>query len=298
MSVPAAYLGVIVIWTTTPLAIKWSGEGSHFLFAVTARMFIGAVLSLVLLRATRTPLPWHRKARHTYLTCGLGIYGAMTLTYWAAQYVPSGLISVIFGLAPIVTGLLAALLLGEKNLTPPKLLGMLFGLAGLAVVFGDGAILEGRAAWGIAGVLAATLIHCASAVWIKRIGAGIPALASTAGGVTVATVLLQTTWIALDTQLPVEVTAKAAWSIVYLGMACSVLGFSLYYFLLKHAEATKVALITLITPVSALLLGNRLNGEALTPGIVQGTGTILLGLVMFQYGENWLRRARRVGGNP
>jgi len=293
MSVPAAYLSVILIWTTTPLAIKWSCEGSHFLFAVTARMFMAAVLSLILLRATRTPLPWHRKARETYLVIGLSIYGAMTLTYWAAQFIPSGWISVIFGMTPIMTGLLAALLLGEKNLTPAKLLGMTLGIGGLAIVFGTGTVLDGQAGWGVAAVLGAMLIHCGTAVWIKRIDAGIPALASTAGGVTVATFLLQTTWIALDTGLPVQVTSRAAWSILYLGLAGSVLGFSLYYYLLKHAEATRVALITLITPVSALLLGRVFNNEPITPGVILGTATILSGLVLFQYGESWLCRERR-----
>ena len=45
MSVPAAYLGIILIWSTTPLAVKWSGEGPGYLFGVTARMVIGALLS-------------------------------------------------------------------------------------------------------------------------------------------------------------------------------------------------------------------------------------------------------------
>ena len=117
MSVPAAYFSIILIWTTTPLAIKWSAEGSHFLFAVSARMMIGMVMSLCLLWLTRTPLPWGRKARRTYLAVGLGVYGALGLTYWGAQFIPSGLISLIFGLTPVMTGLLATLLLGERNLT-------------------------------------------------------------------------------------------------------------------------------------------------------------------------------------
>lgn len=292
MSVPAAYLGVILIWMTTPLAIKWSAEGSHFLFAFTARMWIGAVLSLALLWLSRTPFPWHRKARFTYLAVGLGIYGALGLSYWGARYIPSGLISVIFGLSPLMTGLLAAVLLGEKNLTPTRLAGMVLGLSGLALVFGGGTSLGAQAGQGVAAVVAAMLIHCASAVWVKRIGAGIPALASTAGGVLVATFLLQTTWIALDTRLPPLVTARAAWSILYLGMAGSVLGFSLYYFLLKQVEATRVALITLVTPVLALLLGNLLNAEPLTAALVGGTGLILLGLVSFQFGELVVARFR------
>ena len=46
MSVPLAYIGVIIIWSTTPLAIKWSGGDAGFLFGVTARMLIGLLFSL------------------------------------------------------------------------------------------------------------------------------------------------------------------------------------------------------------------------------------------------------------
>ena len=66
-----------------------------------------------------------------------------------------------------------------------------------------------------------------------------------------------------DTPLPHAIPARAAVSIVYLGIIGSVLGFALYYYVLRHVEATRVALITLITPVIALLLGHGLNGEPL-----------------------------------
>ncbi len=296
MSVPTAYLGVILIWTTTPLAIKWSAAGSHFLFAVTARMWIAAALGLLLLRISRTPFPWHRKARQTYLAIGLGIFGALGLTYWGSQYVPSGLISVIFGLAPLMTGLLASLLLGEKNLSPVKIAGMLLGLGGLMIVFGNNTATGAHELRGIGAVLLAMMIHCASAVRVKQLAATVPALASTVGGVLVATFLLQTSWILLDLRLPVHISAVAGWSILYLGVAGSVLGFSLYFYLLKRIEATRVALITLITPVLALMLGSLLNGETLTPGILSGTAVILLGLVCFQFGDSWIRDRRRCSG--
>ncbi|MBU2479196.1 MAG: EamA family transporter, partial [Gammaproteobacteria bacterium] len=46
MSMPAAFLGVILIWSTTPLAIQWSSEGGGFLFGVAARMWLGALFCL------------------------------------------------------------------------------------------------------------------------------------------------------------------------------------------------------------------------------------------------------------
>ena len=50
MSIPAAYLGIILIWSTTPLAVKWSGEGPGYLFGVSARMAIGTLLCLLLVQ--------------------------------------------------------------------------------------------------------------------------------------------------------------------------------------------------------------------------------------------------------
>jgi hypothetical protein len=66
MSVPAAYLGVILIWSTTPLAIQWSAQGTSFSFAVMSRMLIGWVVCLLLMRATRTAFPFAPAARRLY----------------------------------------------------------------------------------------------------------------------------------------------------------------------------------------------------------------------------------------
>ena len=95
MSVRAAYIGVILIWSTTPLAIKWSSEPGGFLFGLTGRMLLGVVVSLALVGLLRIRLPWHREARRTYLAAGFGLFGSMLLVYWSSQYIPSGWMSVL-----------------------------------------------------------------------------------------------------------------------------------------------------------------------------------------------------------
>lgn len=109
MSVPAAYLGVVLIWSTTPLAIKWSSEGTGFLFGVASRMLLGMLICLALIVLLNRRMRWCHGARLTYLVAGIGLWGAMTSVYWSAQFIPSGLISVLFGLNPVVTGLMAAI---------------------------------------------------------------------------------------------------------------------------------------------------------------------------------------------
>ncbi|MFN2310206.1 MAG: DMT family transporter, partial [Gammaproteobacteria bacterium] len=292
MSVPMAFIGVILIWSTTPLAIQWSSEGGGFLFGVAARMWLGALVCLALMGLLGVPLPRHGAALRTYLAAGLGIFGAMFCVYWGAQFIPSGLISVLYGLTPMVTGLLAAVWLQERAFSPARLLGMLLGLGGLAVIFGRGLIAQEIAVPGVLGVLASVVLHAVSSVWVKRIGADVSAMAVAGGGLLVAAPLYLLVWLLLDGAAPAALTPRAGAAIVYLGLMGSVVGFVLFYYVLKRMAASRIALITLVTPVLALWLGHAVNGEAIDAPIVAGSALILAGLVAHQWGD----RLRARGG--
>ena len=108
MSVPAAYITVILIWSTTPLAIKWSGDEVGFLFGITSRMVLGVVTGLLVAAMFSIKIPLHAEARRTYVSAGLGIFVALLSVYWASRFIPSGWVSVLFGFAPMVTGVMAA----------------------------------------------------------------------------------------------------------------------------------------------------------------------------------------------
>lgn len=283
MSVSVAYFAIILIWATTPLALQWSTQGVDFAFAVLARMLIGVVIAGLLVLVWRIGMPLHSRARKAYLVAGLGLFGAMALTYWAARYVHSGLISVLFGVSPVMTGILAALWLGERSLTPLRLVGMVLAACGLATIFIHGDSLgDEHALTGLAALLVAVFIYSGSLVWLKRINDDSPPLATTVGSLLVSLPLFGLVWLASDGHLPAMVPPRSGAAIVYLGVFGSVIGFALYYYVIKHLEASKVALITLITPVLALLLGNLLNGENIGLRLWLGTGLILFGLSVHQ----------------
>lgn len=284
MSVPVAYLGIILIWSTTPLAVQWSTQGAGFAFAVFARMAIGAALAAFLVTAWRIGLPLHAKARRSYLAGGLGIFGAMTLTYWGARHVHSGLISVLFGLTPLMTSVLASVWLKEKALSPLRLAGMALGIAGLATIFaqGDG-VGDAQAGDGLAALVLAVFFYSASLVWLKRIGDDSHALSTTAGTLAVSLPFFALVWWFAEGSLPAALPVRTEAAIVYLGVFGSVLGFALYYYVIGRMDAGRVALITLITPVLALLLGQVLNGEQIGPRVWLGAGLITIGLVLHQW---------------
>jgi drug/metabolite transporter (DMT)-like permease len=153
-----------------------------------------------------------------------------------------------------------------------------------------------RAGVGIVAVLLSTLLHAASAVWVKRLSGGVPALAVTGGGLSVAAPAFVLTWFIFDGVWPQELPARAGFAILYLALFGSVLGFFWYYYLLGRVTAVRVNLVTLVTPVTALLLGHCLNDEILLPSVWAGTGLILGGLGLHQLASRTVRRGRNAAG--
>jgi drug/metabolite transporter (DMT)-like permease len=287
------FLVVILIWSTTPLAVKWSAEGTGFIFGVSARMVIGMMMLIVLAFVKRVPVPINRQAILTYLAAGLGIYGAMISVYWGAQYIQSGFISVLFGLTPILTGGLAFFVLKERGWTIFKLLGVAFSLVGLTVIFGHSIDFGSVAVYGIAAVVLSVFIHSLSAVLLKKIHGELSSLSVTTGGMLVATPAYVITWLAIDGKLPSVIPDYALWSIIYLGVIATAIGFNLYFFILKHLQASQVALLTLITPVIALWIGQLFNHEHIGVNAWFGSILILMGMGVYQWAHLlpvfWLR---------
>ncbi len=292
MSVPAAYLGIILIWSTTPLAIKWSSAGAGFLFAVTARMALGAAVCLLLVRLLRIDMPWHREARRAYLAAASGIFGAMLCTYWGAQFIPSGLISVLFGLTPLVTGVAAAYWLDERALSPVRVFGILLAIGGLGLIFLAGHALANIGWQGIIAVLLGVVIQSLSAVWVKRTHAQLHPMALNTGALLLALAAYLLTWAVADGHLPATLDRRTVGAIGYLGLLGTVVGFNLYFYVLQRLSAGVIAIVTLITPVLALLLGSIVNGERVDMRVWQGTLLILTGLLIYQWGGLLLRRLR------
>jgi drug/metabolite transporter (DMT)-like permease len=168
---------------------------------------------------------------------------------------------------------------------------MLLGVLGLFLVFG-GALSSGSTA-GLIALLLAVSAQSLGLVWLKRIDDDSPPLAMTLGILVVALPLFFGAWWLIDGQLPIAIPERAVAATVYLAVFGSVLGFALYYYLIKYMEAGRIALITLITPVIALLLGNGLNNEVVLPQVWLGTASIVLGLCLHRWGGQWLKAVAR-----
>jgi len=270
VSVPISYLSVILIWSTTPLAIKWSGHDVGFQFGVAARMLIGLIALSVLLRLMKITFPWHKKARTIYLITGLTLYVSMSFVYWAAQHIPSGWISVVFGLSPIFTSVMASVILKDARLSGARLFGMALGLIGLAVVFVESISISTAAIMGVTATFFSAATQSLGSVLLKQQKPDFHPIAITAGSIVVALPLFLLNCVAAG-GWPEIITLKSSLAIMYLGLIGSAIGFPIYFYLLKKMNPERVAIITLITPVTALLLGSLFNGEIISHKVWTGT---------------------------
>lgn len=292
--VSAAFLSVVLIWSTTPLGIVWSSESVHPTMAVLLRMMIALSLGSLILLITRIRLPLSKTAIKLYGVSSIGIVGGMLLSYFSARYLASGTMSLIFGLSPLISGLLAQRLLGEAKFGPMKLLALAMAFIGLGIVCSSKLSLGSDSWIGLMLILTAVFLFSLSGVLIKTIKINIHPIASTVGALAFSTPIFALAWLIFDGTLPIETwQQRSLWSILYLGVFGSLIGFIAYFYILQNLKASTVSLVTLITPVFAMMLGARLNGETITDALVIGAIFVISGLGLYQFGETTLDSIKR-----
>ena len=303
MSVYLAYATVIVIWATTPLAIKLSNDSLLPMASVSLRFMLAVAIAL--------PVCWLLKRgpflniRHCklYFFSALGIFPNMPLIYFAVQYIPSGLVAVLFGLTPFITGLLAKPLLGENLLTREKLLALLLACVGLVVIFREQVAVNEQALLGLSLMALSAIIFSLSNVLVRRItqqmtasGETLNSFQQVCGSMVFALPGLLLCWLASDRSmlsgLP-EFSATSLWSLLYLSVMASLVGFVAYFRVLTTMSMGLVSLIPLITPVLAMLLGALLAGESVSANALLGCAIILTGLGWYQGLQKSVQRLLR-----
>lgn len=271
-------LFLTLLWSTTPLAIKWSVTGMPFSLAVTARFTLAALVVWLLVQLRRHASFTSRALWRSGLIAGTASATSMLCTYWASQHVSSGLVAVLFGLIPLMTALFAWLWLGERLLAG-ELGAIVCGLSGLAVIFA-GHLHSGPGGWlGVAVILLAVALQSAGAVLLKRHSEGQSASAINTCALLVCAMITGGFWLFGGTPLPqAPPEPRTLAAILYLAIVGSALGFSVYYKLIQNCRPISVALISLVTPASALWLGHAVNHETVSAQLATGSVLILAGL--------------------
>lgn len=274
-------IGLSVLWGGSFFFIGVAVQALPPFTIVAARVGLAMLVLLVVLRAMRIALPNDGRLWLAFLGMGL-LNNAIpfTLFVWAQAQVPSGLASILNATTPISTALVAHAFTSDEKLTPNRILGVLLGLAGVAVMLGpdllsglgDNLLAQGAC-------LLATLSYACAGVYGRRFRRlGVAPLVTATGQLTVSTALMVP--LALLIERP-WLLPLPGWPVIaaLLGLAVLSTAFAyVIFFRIMGTAGSNVNLVTLLVPVSAILLGMVVLGETLLPRHLAGFGVIALGL--------------------
>ena len=284
------YVLLIIIWATTPLAIVWSVSDIYPLWALALRFFLALPFALVLLKVFKVVLPLNKVALMSYLAGACSFVGSQFFTYLSTDYLSSGMIALMFGLAPIITGLIGRFIFGIR-LAALQWLGMCVALSGLTIIYFAGSETQIQPI-GIALVLLSVLIYCATMFWVKHLKADVEPMAQATGSILVSVLfcclMLPFIWTHAPTEIP---SARALGGLFYAVIMASLIAMFCYFKLVQHIQASTLSLTTVLTPVIALVVGVMLNDEMLSWKAWLGASILLFGLVLYFYKDFKASRA-------
>lgn len=265
---------------------------------VVARVGLSAMVLWLACRAMGVAIP---RDRHVWAAFfGMGFLNnavPFTLIAWGQTHIASGLASILNATTPVFAVIVAHFLTADERLTWNRMAGVVVGLAGVVVLIGPAALAGvGVAVLAQIAVLAAAVFYAFSGVFGRRFRAmGIAPMATAAGQVTASTAMLLPLVLVVDRPWTLALPGIPVWTaIIGLAALSTALAYILYFRILASAGATNVLLVTLLVPVSAILLGALVLGERLEPRHFAGMALIAAGLAAID-GRLLRRRALPAG---
>jgi drug/metabolite transporter (DMT)-like permease len=278
-----AWLSLGLIWGGTWLFIKIGLEDIPPFTLAAIRFFLAVVPLLFLVRVRRTPLA--RSRNDWVLTAVTGFLGftlGYGLVFWGEQHIPAGLTAILFTTYPLFGMVFAHFLVSGEPITLQRLAGVVLGIAGVALIFGEQLVLGSSAAvLGSLAVVASAACAALSSVLIKARGGHLDPAALTVAQMLVGAVPLLVAGILLEgSPLSLHWTPKAVLSLGYLAFVGSSLAFVLWYSLIRAIKVTTAQLLPFMNTLVAVILGAVVLDEQLGWRALAGGAAILLGLAV------------------
>jgi drug/metabolite transporter (DMT)-like permease len=270
------------IWGASFLLIKIGLEGLAPTQVVLARIGGGAVALIGITVVTRTSLPrfgvvWGHAAVVAVLLCVV----PYLLFAWAEQHISSGLASIYNATTPLMTMLVAMLVLPEERPTPARLLGLITGLVGVGVVLGPWRWIAAGSGIAHGACLLATASYGVAFVYLGRFFAPrrLPALTVATLQVGIGALIMLALTPIIATQ-PVHLTTRVVVSMLLLGMIGTGLAFVWNTNIVAAWGATTASTVTYVTPVIGVALGMILLAERVSWNQPLGALLVIAGIAL------------------
>jgi len=277
-------IALSVLWGGSFFFVGVAVAGLPPFTIVVLRVGLAALALWAFLRATGRRMPAGLSVWSAFLVMGfLNNAVPFTLIVWGQTQIASGLASILNATTPMFTVIVAHAATRDEKLSAARLAGVAAGFAGVVLMIGPAALggLGGDVLPQLA-VLAAALSYAFAGVFGRRFRAmGIGPVRTAAGQVTASTVLLLPAALIVERPWALPVPGAEVWAaVVALALLSTALAYILYFRILAASGATNLLLVTLLIPVTAILLGALVLGERLEPEHFIGMALIALGLAV------------------
>jgi drug/metabolite transporter (DMT)-like permease len=281
--IPAAWLMLCVVWSSTWLVIKIGLRDLPPLSFVALR-FLVAILVLLVISVGRTGLLPKRRSDYVVLGfTGLLMFSVnYALLFWAELHVSSGIAAVIQASIPIFGMVFAHRMLPEEPLRWQRLAGALVAILGVALICARLLSFNGWLAFlGGVGITIGAASAAYSNVLLKARKIQLAPSMLAAWQMIFGTVPLLFVGLVVDgNPLRFHWTTSAILCLLYLAVIGSSFTFLLLYWLMPRMPVTNLQTISLITPPGAIALGWAFGGERLSAWSLLGAAFVLLGVWM------------------
>lgn len=285
----SALLAVYIVWGSTYLAIRFAVETLPPFLMAAARFILAGAILFVWRRLSGDAPPTRRQWGSAAIIGSFLLLGGNGGVVWAEQSVPSGVAALLVGAAPLWMVLIDALRPGGVRPNWQTLAGVLVGFGGIALLVGPGELAGNGQGFGLVGIvvlLLAALSWSVGSLYSRRadlpasalLGTGMEMLVGGAGLLVLGTVTGE--WSRLDWG---AVSLRSLGGLGYLVLFGSLVGFAAYTWLLRVAPTPLVSTYAYVNPLVAILLGNLLAQEELSPRIILAALVIVSAVALINF---------------
>jgi drug/metabolite transporter (DMT)-like permease len=275
------YLLTVLIWGTTWIAIKFQLGVVPAPVSIAYRFWLASAVLMALLALSRKPMLPPRQAWGLLLAQGLALFCCNFLCfYYASQWVPSGLVAVVFSTAPLWNAINGRLFLG-RAIRPQVMLGALLGLTGIALLFlpqmqghwGDNGMMLGLAL----ALLGTLCFSCGNLLSSRMQALGLTPWLTNSWAMLIGASILGVAALVLGMPFALEPGTRYLGSLLYLAIIGSVIGFTAYLLLVGRIGPDRAAYSTVLFPVVALTVSTVFEGYHWTAPALAGLALVLAG---------------------
>jgi drug/metabolite transporter (DMT)-like permease len=278
-----AFAAIYLIWGSTYLGIRVAVETMPPFLMAGTRFAVAGVLILTFLRLRGAPWPTAAQWREQTIIGIFLLLGGNAVVSWAEIKVPSGITCLILGASPLIMVALDWMRPHGKRPTVALIIGVIVGIAGIALLLGPGAIPEG---YRPPGLYLLALFGSSTSWWVgslysKHSRSGTPLLMASAMQMVSGCICMLLTGLILGEGRTLDFAAisSRSWAaFAYLVVLGSIVAFPVYVWLLEHSTPAKVSTYAYVNPVVAVFLGWLVLGEPLN-GRMMLASAIIIGAV-------------------